>query len=827
MSQSKSSDRSEQRRDRHGIPAIVFALALLFALWCATFIAAQPGRALAIDADAAQFSAGRALEQLGALLRESAPHPMGSAANRVVRERILTRLRQLGYEPELQPDTFGCDLRAVCGTPVNIVVRLGTAADPTAAGVLLSAHYDSVPAGPGASDDGAGVAEALEIARILKLRPPPLHPIVLLINDGEELGLLGARVFVDHHPWAAGIKAAVNIDNRGTSGPALMFETGSANAWLMDIYARHISHPATNSFYYTAYKQLPNNTDFTIYKQAGWQGFNFAFIGDVAHYHTPDDDPAHADARSIQQQGDAALASLWALANSDLEHASAGDAVYFDLFGRTLIRAPSSLVLPAAVLTLVAALCTAVILARRTRGFTRELCWGMLGQTLAWIFAALLALALLWGLRSLARSGSAAHTAFAWIPNVLYGAVGALAIALESMALRGRVQFAAFWCATVLLVAALAVLVAATLPGVSYVLLLPSIVGTLTLLWRRLEGAVLLYLAVMFILLWPLLIGLYDGVGIAACAPVAVLMAVGAAPFACLLVGSSLRVDRWLASVACGLIFAGSLASLALPAYTIASPEGLNIRYWIDQPNARAARAQWLVVEHSRSLSPDLQTHVLFHRLAPEFYDPLLDFGDGGLFVAAAPLEQLPAPQFELLTVQSTTGATSPALAPAERRRFVTRIASLRGAAMLAVAFPAESGVDAVTVRPAGAEPGEAVAVTPLPRDHGWKILAIANPPVQGIELAFDASATPFDVRLVDRSYGLPAPGRVLQGDRPATMKPVQEGDVTVITTSAHVATVTASNARATKLRPQARGEGAMSVQANEAQTFRSPPPGQ
>jgi len=33
---------------------------------------------------------------------------------------------------------------------------------------LLSARYDSVPAGPGATDDGAEVAALLEVARILR-----------------------------------------------------------------------------------------------------------------------------------------------------------------------------------------------------------------------------------------------------------------------------------------------------------------------------------------------------------------------------------------------------------------------------------------------------------------------------------------------------------------------------------------------------------------------------------------------------------------------------------------------------------------------------------
>ena len=129
--------------------------------------------------------------------------------------------------------------------------------------VLLAAHYDSVPAGPGESDDGIGVAAVLEAARALKSLPAPLHTVIFLIDDGEEAGLLGARAFVDFHPWASEVKAAVNVDARGTSGPSLMFETGSANDWAVRLYARSIARPATSSIAYTIYKQLPNDTDFS------------------------------------------------------------------------------------------------------------------------------------------------------------------------------------------------------------------------------------------------------------------------------------------------------------------------------------------------------------------------------------------------------------------------------------------------------------------------------------------------------------------------------------------------------------------------------------
>ena len=79
-----------------------------------------------------------------------------------------------------------------CARVRNVIAILG----PTAGkALLLNAHYDSVPVGPGASDDGIGVATLLEAASILKDRPLR-RPIILLFNEGEELGLIGARAFL-------------------------------------------------------------------------------------------------------------------------------------------------------------------------------------------------------------------------------------------------------------------------------------------------------------------------------------------------------------------------------------------------------------------------------------------------------------------------------------------------------------------------------------------------------------------------------------------------------------------------------------------------------
>ena len=313
---------------------ILSSAVILAAILALSFMGIRPPAPKPSSAPATEFSAVRALDTLHRVLKEDVPHPIGSAANDAVRGRIVDELTRLGYQPQVQT-AFDCSQYVNCATVNNVVARLeGTEGDPDSSGaVLLAAHYDSVPAGPGDSDDGTGVAAVLEIARALKSLPAPRHTIILLIDDGEEAGLLGAHAFVDFSPLAKDVRAAVNLDSRGTSGQSLMFETGSANDWVVRLYARHAAHPAANSIFYTVYQQLPNDTDFTVFKAAGYQGLNFAYVGDVVHYHTPLDNSANVNLASLQHHGENALPSIVALANSDLANPPQREAVYFDLFG--------------------------------------------------------------------------------------------------------------------------------------------------------------------------------------------------------------------------------------------------------------------------------------------------------------------------------------------------------------------------------------------------------------------------------------------------------------------------------------------------------------
>jgi len=214
--------------------------------------------------------------------------------------------------------------------------------------VMLTAHYDSVPAGPGASDDGMGVATVLEVARALRTSPETRRPVWLVFTDGEELGLFGAKAFVANPSLVGQVGTVVNVEARGTAGPSLMFETSRDNAGLVRAFAASTDHPVASSLFPTLYSMLPNDTDLTVYKANGLAGLNYAIIGGAARYHTPRDDLAHADLASLQHQGDNVLAIARTLADAAEPTTAPGDLVFFDCLGTFVVRWPARSALPIA-----------------------------------------------------------------------------------------------------------------------------------------------------------------------------------------------------------------------------------------------------------------------------------------------------------------------------------------------------------------------------------------------------------------------------------------------------------------------------------------------
>jgi len=124
-------------------------------------------------------------------------------------ERLRTRtyitkeLRKFGWQPQLEKFADG----------VNIFTqRLGT--DKTAGAILIAAHYDTVPASPGADDNATGIAVVLEIARLFSAVSTP-KTLQLAFFDQEETGLLGSKAFVSQPAHLKNLQGVIIMDMVG------------------------------------------------------------------------------------------------------------------------------------------------------------------------------------------------------------------------------------------------------------------------------------------------------------------------------------------------------------------------------------------------------------------------------------------------------------------------------------------------------------------------------------------------------------------------------------------------------------------------------------
>ncbi len=138
-------------------------------------------------------------EVLGALTGETEIRPGVKLANRFAIENkreartyIAAQLTKLGLTPQRQP--YGTE-----SENVYAVLSCGRAGAET---VVFGAHYDSVRAAPGASDDGTGVVAVLATARELAktspsttLRAGRTRDIIFVFFDEEERGLVGSKNF--------------------------------------------------------------------------------------------------------------------------------------------------------------------------------------------------------------------------------------------------------------------------------------------------------------------------------------------------------------------------------------------------------------------------------------------------------------------------------------------------------------------------------------------------------------------------------------------------------------------------------------------------------
>lgn len=261
------------------------------------------------------FSAVRVAEDIAVISKNhrSVAHAQERAK---VCEYLAGRLEEMGGDVTL----FRYDsLKNQNGTAdyvfdvVNIMAEFAPVnASPDTTWLMMIAHYDSrfenyLPDGPvwsfGAADDGYGVGTILEtVSQLLKRQQDWKQGVKVLFTDAEEAGLVGMKTLWKNDPQALdNVGLIMNVDSRGTYGPALLFEVSSPDERMMQLY-KAAKAPYAYSLTNVVYKYMPNGTDFTVVKDV-IPGMNFSNVADINTYHTDLDNFDNISLKTIQHYG--------------------------------------------------------------------------------------------------------------------------------------------------------------------------------------------------------------------------------------------------------------------------------------------------------------------------------------------------------------------------------------------------------------------------------------------------------------------------------------------------------------------------------------------
>lgn len=313
------------------------------------------------------FSAEKAKEHIKEIAKE--PHSIYDKDSLAeVRTYIIQELNNLGLDTDIFTYENVEDRNGKIVDINNIYTKIDGKNGEDGKYILLASHYDSSPkkrdgeeAGSlGAADAGYGVSTILEILRVIKEQDKPLeNGIKILITDGEEMGLLGAKQEMNNNfSLYENVEYVVNIEARGIKGPALMFETSSNNKKVIELYKK-ANLPVSYSLAADVYSKMPNGSDFSEFKKMGLQGINFAVLNSLDYYHTPRDNYENVSDTSLQHYGEQILPVVEEFvynAKYGEEGAlkSNEDSIFFTLLPNIFINYSSTIALIFMIITIIA-----------------------------------------------------------------------------------------------------------------------------------------------------------------------------------------------------------------------------------------------------------------------------------------------------------------------------------------------------------------------------------------------------------------------------------------------------------------------------------------
>ncbi|CAI6328975.1 unnamed protein product [Periconia digitata] len=301
-------------------------------------------------------------------------HPYNSHANDDVRKYLLSRVKQhvtsknlTDHQVQIIDDnvsnvTFSEGSTTVYFEGTNIIVAIRGSEDgesfysanraPENGGVLVNAHYDSVSTGYGATDDGVGVVSVLQLLSYFTEEGNwPKRTVVLLLNNGEEDFLNGAKAFM-RHPISQVPHTFLNLEGAGAGGRATLFR--STDTEVTSFY-KAASRPFGTVASSDGFKKhlIRSETDYVVFNgELGLRGLDVAFMEPRARYHTIEDSTKETSLDSVWHMLSASIATTAGLADdtsttfsgtgqprSDgtVDAGTGSEAVWFDMFGRVFV----------------------------------------------------------------------------------------------------------------------------------------------------------------------------------------------------------------------------------------------------------------------------------------------------------------------------------------------------------------------------------------------------------------------------------------------------------------------------------------------------------
>jgi aminopeptidase YwaD len=334
---------------RTAVGAIVIALACFAYDWSQS-VSPRPGvQALVATVDPQKLRAH--VERIAGF----GPHPeVDRKATAAVLAWLEGELRGLGLEPRRESfDAVASEYELRNGVPVlvetitglphcNLIVeKRGSDADSPA--LEVGAHYDSVPWGPGADDNGSGVAALLEVARLLAAAKTT-RTVRLCFFAMEEEGLVGSAAHV-HALQARGerVAGAIVLDMVGfstsktgsqgtplrvpllfdppTQGDFLVDCGNFASGWLGNLYEACATAYVPAARFYSinrlaAWFEDAVRSDHASYWRAGIPAILLSDTAEMRNpnYHKPTDTPATVDFAFLHANAQALAATVlhWA-----------------------------------------------------------------------------------------------------------------------------------------------------------------------------------------------------------------------------------------------------------------------------------------------------------------------------------------------------------------------------------------------------------------------------------------------------------------------------------------------------------------------------------